>query len=148
MRDADRRKLKWSDINFDGGLITGSGTPLMMTPRLRTAMQTLWDSSNKNRESLIWGGGNLTGFKRDLGVARKVAQLDGLHVNHFRPTAAWRMAQAGREFLQIAGALGCEDTKYLKQYLETDPDAADRESKSPSFRKFISEQFGGSVNGD
>lgn len=148
MQDADRRRLKWRDVDFDGRFITGSGTPMMMTPRLRAAMQTLWEGSDRSRESLIWGDRNLTGFKRDLGVAREVSRVEGLHINHFRPTAAWRMAQAGREFLQIADVLGCKDTKYLKQYLETDPDTAEREKDSPSFKQFLKEQFGVIDDGD
>ena len=144
MYESDRQRLRWADVDLGAGLIKGTGRPMRMTPRLRSAMQALWDRSGRDKESLVWGSRNI---KKDLGRARLAAQVQGLHINHFRPTAAWRMAQAGQGFEQIADALGCKDFNYLRQYLEPDPDAAGRESGEPGFEKFLEQQFGVSANG-
>jgi integrase len=145
MNDADRQRLRWRHVDFNAIFIRGSGIPMRMTPRLHATMQALWERSDRNPESLVWGSKNITGFKRDLGLARVTAQVQGLHIAYFRPTAAWRMMQAGQEFLQIGSMLGCKP-EYLQQYLETDPNTAQRESNSSSFKQFIIEQFGGSAN--
>jgi len=145
MHEMSRQKLRWADIDLDAGLIKGSGCPMKMTPRLHAAMLLLWESSDRKPTNLVWGSKNI---KKDLGLARLAAELDGLHISYFRPTAAWRMAQAGHEFEQIAAVLGCKDFNYVRQYLETDPDAAQREINSPLFKQFISEQFGGSAKGN
>jgi integrase len=145
MKDADRQRLKWSDIDFETGLIRGSGVPIRMTPRLLEAMHSLRNKFNQNPEAFVWGSGNITGLKKDLGLARKVAHVQGAHISHCRPTAAWRMIEAGQEFRQVAAVLGCT-AEILEQYLRTDPDAAEQEKDSLSFKQFVSEQLGGVGN--
>jgi len=143
MHESDRQKLRWSDMDLGAMCIKGSGCPMKMTPRLHAAMRGLWDRSDQIPSGFVWGSKNI---KRGLGRARLAGQIEGLHINYFRPTAAWRMAQAGIGFEQIAAELGCKDFNYLRQYLETDPEAAQCEISSPLFKQFISEQFDVLVN--
>lgn len=55
MKDADRQRLKWSDIDFETGFIRGSGVPIRMTPRLLEAMSGLRNEFNQHTEGLVGG---------------------------------------------------------------------------------------------
>jgi integrase len=141
MYERDRRDLKWADVDLENGLLWVRGRRVEMTPRLREALN---GCSDRAPLSPVMGREQHPTF---LAVCA-VAGLEDIVLSDFRRTAAWRMKQAGWSFERIASTLGASDLNRLRLLLEINPAIAQHETSSPSFQRFLEEQFGAPANGN
>ena len=143
--DADRRRLKWADVDFEKRVAKGRKAGLAkMTPRLYETLSALREQSGGAPDAPVFVQPRA---RHEFSKVRAAAGLAGVKLDDFRRTAAWRMAQAGMSIEQIAAQMGIINLDSVRQYLEVNPVAAQKEIASPAFQAFIREQFNVSVGG-
>jgi integrase len=148
MYERGRQRLSWANVDLEHRLIQGRGCPIVMTPRLFTAMQSLWERSDHNPQGQVWAQQEGK-IKNDFRLkARRAAGIKGLQWGDLRRTAAWRMAEAGKSLEQLANVLGIDDLNAVDRLLKVNPAIAQCERISTEFQAFIKEQFGSASNGN
>lgn len=121
-------KLKWSDINFSSRLITiqalNSKTlnrrQLALTQRLYNELLVLWEISNKNLDSLVFGIAD--NVRKSFSSACKVAGIkeggiDGLTLHCLRHTAATRLVKGNLPIQMVGRILGHTQPQTTYRYL-------------------------------
>ncbi|MEJ7862153.1 MAG: site-specific integrase [Pyrinomonadaceae bacterium] len=107
MRLGEIQKMRWTDIDFDNGIIT------VLATNTKTERERLAPLSERARTELeklkeIAPGENpfpYKDIKRSFATAKKLAKIDDLHFHDLRRTAITRWIQQGTP-LALAGKLG------------------------------------------
>lgn len=131
MRRGELLKLRWSDIDFENLLITvrAFNTKTMrerqiaMTMRLTTELQSLWDESPEDTETLVFG---VDSVKRSFGSARKVAGLSDLRFHDLRHTHATRLVASHIPLAEVGRALGHTQANTTYRYVNANVETARR----------------------
>jgi integrase len=126
MRHGEILKLKWSDIDFDHGLITvrAFNTKTMkermvsITTRLKVEFQSLWLKSNGDFNALIFGISD--NVKNSFIRAREKAKLNDVRFHDLRHTHATRLDDLGFSMAKIAGQLGHTQLQTTLRYVNRD----------------------------
>lgn len=151
--DETRQHLERADVNFNTGVVKGSGDFIKMTPRLSASLRSLsklWASLSWSavetprrppRPDRFWERTRIHDGFRELCAAVGIA---GLTLEDIRRTAAWRMLEAGRSVQQVAADLRYADINKFLLFVNVNLAVAVQERKSPGFKNFMREQFGAS----
>jgi integrase len=129
MRQGEILKLKWSDIDFDNGLITvrAFNTKTMkertvsITTRLKVEFQSLWLKSNGDINALIFGISD--NVKNSFIRVREKAKLNDVRFHDLRHTHATRLDDLGFSMAKIAGQLGHTQLQTTLRYVNRDKTA-------------------------
>jgi integrase len=134
MRRGEILSLKWSDVNFEERVLTirAFNTKTMkerqvsLTVRLALELETLWESSPKIREGLVFGFTN--NVKRSFTSARTAAGLPDIRFHDLRHTAATRLVAAHLPLPEVGRVLGHTQAnttyRYVNANIETTRRAA------------------------
>jgi hypothetical protein len=142
----DFLKLRWADVDFEGGLIPGHRGLVEMTPRLSEAIRSLRGLSRSRPDSPVVSR-SVDQCNYDFEKVRAAAGVGGLKWTDIRRTGAWRLERTGKDTRQIAARLGMTHLDNVAALLRVNPDAAKLEAALPGFDQFVLSLFGGSVNG-
>jgi integrase len=126
MRQGEILKLKWSDVDFDSGLITvrAFNTKTMkertvsITTRLKLEFERLWGKSDKDLEALVFGISD--NVKNSFTSVRDKAKLGDLRFHDLRHTHATRLDDLGFSMAKIAGQLGHTQLQTTLRYVNRD----------------------------
>ena len=124
MRPTEGRCLKWSEINFDEGIIrikkTKNGEPLTV-PVPETAMKILLEMYEVRRRDCDWVFPRADGqapldFRKRFYHAVKAAGLEDFHFHDLRHTTASYLAMQGASLREIAEVLNHKTLTVTKRY--------------------------------
>jgi integrase len=126
MRHGEILKLKWSDIDFDNGLIivrafntkTMKERTVSITTRLKLELERLWGKSDKDLEALVFGISD--NVKNSFTRVRDKAKLGDLRFHDLRHTHATRLDDLGFSMAKIAGQLGHTQLQTTLRYVNRD----------------------------
>ncbi|MCU1267189.1 MAG: int [Acidobacteria bacterium] len=133
MRRGEILSLKWSDVDFEERVLTirAFNTKTMkrqvsLTIRLALELETLWESSPKTRDGLVFGFTN--NVKRSFTSARTAAGLPDIRFHDLRHTAATRLVAAHLPLPEVGRVLGHTQAnttyRYVNANIETTRRAA------------------------
>jgi integrase len=130
MRHGEILKMRWQDVNFTTGEIyipqtntkTEDARTVGITPRLRTELEQLWETSPKENEFLVFGITNTikTAFKS----ACKEAAIKDFRFHDCRHTATTRMIASGSPHTEVMKITGHTQLKTFLRYLNITPETA------------------------
>jgi integrase len=126
MRQGEILKLKWSDVDFDNGLIivrafntkTMKERTVSITTRLKFELERLWGTSDKDLEDLVFGISD--NVKNSFTRVRDKAKLGDLRFHDLRHTHATRLDDLGFSMAKIAGQLGHTQLQTTLRYVNRD----------------------------
>ena len=126
MRQGELFKLRWSAVDFNTGEIhiratttkTLSEREVNMTSRVEAELRSLWESSTKEPEALVFG--IATNVKRSFKGACKDAKIKGMRFHDLRHTAATRMIESGMPMEQVMKVTGHTQMKTFLRYVNVD----------------------------
>jgi len=132
MRKGEIFKLKWVDVDLDGGLIivrafntkTMRERQVAMTPRLTYELSALFDHSLKDPESLVFGINETV--KNSFNKARKEAGLPDVRFHDLRHTAATRLVQGHIPLSEVGRVLGHTQPQTTYRYVNANVETARR----------------------
>lgn len=130
MRHGEILKMRWQDVNFTTGEIyipqtntkTEDARTVDITPRLRTELEQLWETSPKEKEFLVFGITNTikTAFKS----ACNEAGIKDFRFHDCRHTATTRMIASGSPHTEVMKITGHTQLKTFLRYLNITPETA------------------------
>lgn len=94
-----------------------------LSKRLREELQKLWDQSDKNPDSLVFGITN--NVSKSFNSVCKLAGIEDLRFHDFRRTFGTRLAKKGVPIHEIARRLGHTDFETTFTYLGLTKDSLD-----------------------
>lgn len=131
MRRGEIFKLKWSDLDWDGekfniaekrkATVREFNTKTLrereaaLSKRLKAALQKLWDQSDKNPDSLVFGITN--NVSKSFNSVCQLAGIEDLRFHDLRRTFGTRLAKKGVPIHEIARRLGHTDIETTFTYL-------------------------------
>lgn len=129
MRQGEILKLKWSDVDFENGLIivrafntkTMKERTVSITTRLKLELERHWGKSNKDLEALVFGISD--NVKNSFTRVRDKAKLGDLRFHDLRHTHATRLDDLGFSMAKIAGQLGHTQLQTTLRYVNRDKTA-------------------------
>jgi integrase len=145
MRRGEMFKLKWTDINFENGIIniqafntkTLRQRQVAITSRLAQELQALWGSSTLNPEGLVFGVANV---KKAFSKARTVAGASDLRFHDLRHTNATRLVAAHIPLSEVGRVLGHTQANTTYRYVNANVDTARRAAAAlDQFHKAVDE---------
>ena len=132
MRRGELLSLTWRDVDFDACFITLTATAtktqkariVPMTSRVCDELQNLWEKSDKNLSSSVFGIKD--NFKRSFTTACKLAEIEGFRFHDCRHTAITRMIQAGLSPMEIMKVSGHTQMNTFARYVNPNKEAVSR----------------------
>lgn len=117
--------LLWSDVDFEGGLITlrAMNTKTMrerqvaITARLRVELEAMWEASQKDLDAPVFGIDNV---KRAFKSACEAAGIDDFRFHDLRHTHASRLDTLGFSLSKIGAQLGHTQVQTTARYVNRD----------------------------
>ena len=117
---------------FDSHFITLTATAtktqkariVPMTSRVCDELQNLWEKSDKNLSSSVFGIKD--NFKRSFTTACKLAEIEGFRFHDCRHTAITRMIQAGLSPMEIMKVSGHTQMNTFARYVNPNKEAVSR----------------------
>ena len=147
-------KLIWSDVDFENRLInlratttkTQRGRAIGMTERLFLELQSLFEKSTKDSDSLVFGITDTV--KRSFAGACRDAGIEGFRFHDCRHTAITRMVQSGMAAHLIMKVSGHTQPITFSRYVNVDDQTARQAASAlDNFnRSAIAENATGLVN--
>ena len=131
MRRGEMFKLKWSDIDFENGIInikafntkTMRQRQVAITSRLDQELEALWNRSTRNPDDLIFGVANV---KKAFSRARIVAGLPDLRFHDLRHTHATRLVAGHVPLSEVGRVLGHTQANTTYRYVNANVETAKR----------------------
>ncbi len=131
MRRGEIFKLKWSDIDFENGLVniqafntkTMRQRQVAITSRLAQELQALWESSPLNPDGFVFGVANV---KKAFSKARIVAGLPDLRFHDLRHTHATRLVSGHVPLSEVGRVLGHTQANTTYRYVNANVETAKR----------------------
>ena len=131
MRRGEMFKLKWSDIDFENGIInilafntkTMRQRQMAITSRLAQELQALWGSSTLNPDGLVFGVANV---KKAFSKARIVAGVPDLRFHDLRHTHATRLVSGHVPLSEVGRVLGHTQANTTYRYVNANVETARR----------------------
>jgi integrase len=131
MRRGEMFKLKWSDIDFENGIIniqafntkTMRQRQVAITSRLALELQALWGSSALNPDDLVFGVANV---KKAFSKARAIAGLPDLRFHDLRHTHATRLVSGHVPLSEVGRVLGHTQANTTYRYVNANVETAKR----------------------
>lgn len=127
-RKGEMLKLKWSDVDLSGRIIniralntkTLKSRKVALTQRLYNELSIIWESSNKDKEALVFGITN--NVRKSFSSVCKIAGLkegglDGLTLHSLRHTAATRLVRGQLPIQMVGRILGHTQINTTYRYL-------------------------------
>lgn len=132
MRRGEIFKMRWQDVNFVSGEIyipqtntkTEDSRIVGMTPRLRTELELLWDSSAKEKSQIVFG--ITSSVKRAWTTACDLAEIKDFRLHDCRHTATTRMIASGSPHTEVMKITGHSQLKTFLRYLNITRETANR----------------------
>jgi integrase len=132
-RKGEMMKLKWSEVNFQVRLITIQALntktlkmrQVAITQRLYDELLILWETSNKNLDSKVFGISD--NVRKSFSSVCKIAKIkeggiDGLTLHSLRHTAATRLVKGQMPIQLVGRVLGHTQPQTTYRYLTADSD--------------------------
>ena len=126
-RRGETLKLKFSDLDFENRLITFQALntktlktrQVMMTNRVYDELQKLWESSDKNKDSNVFG---FSDVRKSFEVACQEAGIEtgrphGITIHSLRHTAATRLVKGQMPIQMVGRILSHQDPITTYRYL-------------------------------
>lgn len=131
MRRGEIFKLKWSDIDFENGIIniqafntkTIRQRQVAITSRLALELQALWGNSPLNPDALVFGVANV---KKAFSKARIVAGLPDVRFHDLRHTHATRLVAGHVPLSEVGRVLGHTQANSTYRYVNANVETARR----------------------
>jgi integrase len=122
MRFGELIKLKWNDVYMEQRTITLLATNtktqkmrrIGMTPRVQEELQRLWEMSDQDNDSLVFGIKST--IKRSWKSACEAAVIEDFHFHDLRHTATTRLVFTGMSQVQAMKLTGHTQTKTFLRY--------------------------------
>lgn len=127
-RRGETLKLKWKDIDFEKRLITFQALntktlrkrQVAITARLLSELKQLWEKSDKNPNSLVFGiadnvSKSFASACKEAGI--KQGGIDGVTIHSYRHTAATRLVQGQLPIQMVGRILGHTQPQTTYRYL-------------------------------
>lgn len=132
LRRGELRGIRWSDVDFDAGVIrvrtmlakTAKPRTVPMTTRLRREMERLKAQAPNDCDQEVFG--IFGDFKRAFAIACLEAGIEGLRIHDLRHTATTRMIEAGLPSAQVMVVTGHTQFSTFRRYVSADDDAVRR----------------------
>jgi integrase len=132
MRKGELLKLKWSDIDFEEGIVhvkafntkTERARDVAMTPLLRAELEKLWQASPKNHDLLVFG--IVDNVQKSFDGARCAAGLPDVRFHDLRHTHASRLVAAHIPLTEVGRALGHTQANTTYRYANSNVETARR----------------------
>lgn len=132
MRKGELLKLRWSDIDFDEGIITvrAFNTKTMrarevaMSALLKSELEIVWQKSPKDADALVFGIKD--DVKKSFDSARNAAGLPDVRFHDLRHTHATRLVAAHIPLSEVGRALGHTQANTTYRYVNANIDSARR----------------------
>jgi integrase len=132
MRSGEIFKMKWRDVNLHSDEITIPQTntkteesrTVGITPRLRDELLTLWESSPKELDQIVFGIGD--SVKHAWATACRLADIHDFRLHDCRHTATTRMIASGSPHTEVMKITGHSQLKTFLRYLNITTEAANR----------------------
>lgn len=129
MRKGELLKLRWRDVDLEGGVIyvqAGNTKTLRervtpVTVRLRAELARLWEASAKDPEALVFGVSDIKGPWR---CVLRAAGVTGVHFHDLRHTAITWMLEAGMPAAQVMKVSGHTQWVTFLRYVNVNAEAA------------------------
>lgn len=123
MRRGEIFKMKWRDVDFNTNEIfvpqtntkTDHARTVGITPRLRTELEHLWESSPKDSNGLVFGITNT--IKTSFASACREADISNFRFHDCRHTATTRMIASGSPHTEVMKITGHTQIKTFLRYL-------------------------------
>lgn len=132
-RKGEMLKLKWKDVDLESRLITIQALntktlkkrQLAITQRLYAELSILWENSDKNLDSLVFG--ITDNVRKSFSSACKIAGIkeggiDGLTLHCLRHTAATRLVKGQLPIQMVGRILGHTQPQTTYRYLSANDD--------------------------
>lgn len=131
-RRGELLKLRWTDIEFESRTFTIQAfntktmreRKLAMTTRLYLELERLWEASDRNVESLVFGIHD--NVKHAFTSVRKKAGLPDLRFHDLRHTAATRLVQCHISLPEVGRVLGHTQPQTTYRYTNLTSETAKR----------------------
>lgn len=130
MRHGEIIKMRWQDVSFETGEIfipqtntkTEDARTVGITPRLKSELEKLYQTSPKESELLVFGITNTvkTAFKS----ACREADINDFRFHDCRHTATTRMIASGSPHTEVMKITGHTQLKTFLRYLNITPETA------------------------
>lgn len=132
MRQGEILKLKWSDVDLDGGLIRVRATTtktlrartIGMTTRLQSELRRLWENSKGDLEASIFGLSD--NVKHGFAAVCAEAGVADFRFHDLRHAATTRMISAGMPPLEVMKITGHTQMATFTRYVNANEAAARR----------------------
>lgn len=132
MRQGELLKLRWRDVDLESGniLIAAFNTKTMreravrMTIRMRLELETLYERSSKEGDSLIFGVSD--NVKHGFDGVRRAAGLGDVRFHDLRHTAATRLVRSHMPLSEVGRILGHTQPNTTYRYVNADIETARR----------------------
>lgn len=130
MRRGEIFKMKWQDVDFAKNEIfipqantkTEDSRTVGMTPRLREALERLWDMSPKDKSGLVFGITDT--IKTAWKTACRLSNVKDFRFHDCRHTATTRMIASGSPHTEVMKITGHTQLKTFLRYLNITPETA------------------------
>lgn len=132
MRKSEMIKLKWADIDLDQRIITvvafntktARERQVAMTERLAVELESLYEQSTGDRETLVFGIKD--NFKRSFNAARMMAGLPDVRLHDLRHTHATRLIAEHIPLGEVGRVLGHTQPSTTYRYVNANKETARR----------------------
>jgi integrase len=132
MRRGEIFKMKWEDVNFVSNEIhipqtntkTEDARIVGITPRLKNELELLWETSPKDKSTLVFGITNT--IKTSFTSACKEANILDFRFHDCRHTATTRMIASGSPHTEVMKITGHTQLKTFLRYLNITTETATR----------------------
>ena len=122
--------MLWREIKFETNEIyipqtntkTEDARTVGMTPRLREALERLWEVSPKEKDRLVFGITN--SIKKSFNTACNDAAIKDFRFHDCRHTATTRMIASGSPHTEVMKITGHTQLKTFLRYLNITPETA------------------------
>lgn len=132
MRRGEMFKLKWSDVDFENGVIniqalntkTLRQRKVALTSRLAQELFSLWENSTKNPDDLVFG--IATSTKKAFATLRVKVGLPDLRFHDLRHTNATRLVSKHLPLSEVGRMLGHTQANTTYRYVNANIETAKR----------------------
>lgn len=127
LRRGEILTLKWSQVNFNDGVISFARTKSTMFHRvpMNSVVLEVLGSIEKKGDYVFpgrWGRGHISDYKKPFEIARAKAGLPELRFHDLRHCAGTYMAMAGVPLTTVQQILGHRDIKTTTRYINPNDD--------------------------
>ena len=131
-RRGELLSLRWKSVDFESGVLTvttfkdknAKDRQIAFTTRVKTELLKLWESSDKNSDTLVFG--IKSDVKHGFDTVRKAAGLEGFRFHDLRHTAATRLVEKHIPLAEVGRMLGHSQPQTTYRYANANLETARR----------------------